>query len=367
MPPVPAPRPSRARSAAALVGLGLLLVPLVGFSSQVSVAVDGELVEGRVTSETVGDVLTDLGVEVGPYDRVVPDPATQVRQGLDIRVERAVSFTVISNRGDAQRLVAPVTTVQSALDLAGHGDARALGAVADPVWRTEVRDGHVIDLRYPVPVSITVDGATRELTTVEVTVADLLAAEGIAVAPADRVSPGPAWRIESSRVDVVIERVAQAEEVVEVELPFTQRNTRTADLEVGQSRVEQDGIAGLRRDTFLVTYVDGVEEARELLGEEVLREPVERIVAWGTKVTPGSTIWDQLAWCESRGNWAIDGPLYDGGLQFHPTTWNSYKPAGYPDYAWQASREQQIEVAIRVQARQGWKAWPTCAAKLGLL
>ena len=35
-------------------------------------------------------------------------------------------------------------------------------------------------------------------------------------------------------------------------------------------------------------------------------------------------------------------------------------------YAYQASREQQITVAERVLASQGWGAWPACSAKLGL-
>ncbi|MEY3019773.1 MAG: Resuscitation-promoting factor Rpf2 precursor [Actinomycetota bacterium] len=367
MPPIPAPRPSRARSASALAGLGLLLVPLVGFSSQVSVAVDGQVVEGRVTSETVGDVLADLGIEVGPDDRVVPDPATPVRQGLQVSIERAVSFTVITNRPSTARITAPASSVQAALELAGHPRTRELGAVVEPVWRTEPRDGTVIRVHYPVPTSITVDGTVLEADTVSRSVAELLDEQGIVLGVADRISPALDTPILSQRVDVVVERVETTEEVVEVVLPFTSRDTRTAELEVGQSRVEQEGASGLRLDTFAVVYVDGIEESRTLLDEELVRPPVERVVAWGTRVTAGSTIWDELAMCESRGNWAIDGPRYDGGLQFHPSTWNSYKPAGYPEFAWQASREQQIEVAVRVQARQGWRAWPACARKLGLL
>jgi resuscitation-promoting factor RpfB len=31
-----------------------------------------------------------------------------------------------------------------------------------------------------------------------------------------------------------------------------------------------------------------------------------------------------------------------------------------------ASREEQIAVAKRVQASQGWGAWPACTSKLGI-
>lgn len=78
------------------------------------------------------------------------------------------------------------------------------------------------------------------------------------------------------------------------------------------------------------------------------------------------SVWDRLAVCESSGNWASTVGLYEGGLQFHPQTWDAYKPAGYPEAAYQASREQQILVAERVLAQQGWGAWPACSRKLGL-
>ncbi len=78
---------------------------------------------------------------------------------------------------------------------------------------------------------------------------------------------------------------------------------------------------------------------------------------------PTST-WDSLAQCESGGNWGINtGNGFAGGLQFSAGTWAAYGGTGS---AASASREQQIAVAEKVQAGQGWGAWPACAAKLGL-
>ena len=77
-----------------------------------------------------------------------------------------------------------------------------------------------------------------------------------------------------------------------------------------------------------------------------------------------TSVWDSLAQCESGGNWAIStGNGYSGGLQFSPGTWAAYGGTGS---AASASREQQIAVAEKVQAGQGWGAWPSCAAQLGL-
>ncbi|MFC0678076.1 transglycosylase family protein [Lysobacter korlensis] len=74
--------------------------------------------------------------------------------------------------------------------------------------------------------------------------------------------------------------------------------------------------------------------------------------------------WDAIAQCESSGNWHIDtGNGYYGGLQFLPATWKAFGGKGNPA---KASKAQQIAVAERVLKVQGWNAWPTCSARLGL-
>ena len=77
--------------------------------------------------------------------------------------------------------------------------------------------------------------------------------------------------------------------------------------------------------------------------------------------------WDRLAQCESGGNWAINtGNGFHGGLQFAPSTWAGFGGTQFAPTADQATREQQIYVAEKVLASQGWGAWPACSAKLGL-
>ncbi|OSC39488.1 resuscitation-promoting factor RpfA, partial [Mycobacterium decipiens] len=71
--------------------------------------------------------------------------------------------------------------------------------------------------------------------------------------------------------------------------------------------------------------------------------------------------WDQVARCESGGNWSINtGNGYLGGLQFTQGTWASHGGGEYAPSAQLASREQQIAVAERVLATQGRGAWPVC-------
>jgi hypothetical protein len=81
----------------------------------------------------------------------------------------------------------------------------------------------------------------------------------------------------------------------------------------------------------------------------------------------GTSVWDDLARCESGGNWAINtGNGYYGGLQFSHGTWLAYGGGEFAEYPHQATREEQIIVAERLRAARGYAPWPACRAKLGL-
>lgn len=91
-------------------------------------------------------------------------------------------------------------------------------------------------------------------------------------------------------------------------------------------------------------------------------------LAYGVLAAPMASaapdsVWDKLAQCESSGNWSINtGNGFYGGLQFTPSTWRAFGGKGMPH---QASRAEQIAVAERTLATQGWNAWPSCSRKIG--
>ncbi len=90
------------------------------------------------------------------------------------------------------------------------------------------------------------------------------------------------------------------------------------------------------------------------------------VVAPQATAAPDSD-WDKLAQCESGGNWSINtGNGYYGGLQFSYGTWLAYGGGEFAPTANLATREQQIIVAERTLAAQGWGAWPACSARYGL-
>ena len=96
------------------------------------------------------------------------------------------------------------------------------------------------------------------------------------------------------------------------------------------------------------------EEARIRAAEDNARQWVAPNTTSSSRVATGN-VWDDLAQCESGGDWAINtGNGYSGGLQITGTA-----AAGM-------TREEQIAWAEQILARQGWNAWPSCSRQLGL-
>jgi len=109
----------------------------------------------------------------------------------------------------------------------------------------------------------------------------------------------------------------------------------------------------------------------KLTGRSLLRLAVAGAVAVGAPVAVAgnasaadNSVWDAVAQCESGGNWNTNtGNGYYGGLQFSQSTWQAFGGTGS---AAAASKSQQIAVAEKVLAAQGWNAWPSCSKKVGV-
>ncbi|WP_438487182.1 transglycosylase family protein [Streptomyces sp. S186] len=81
---------------------------------------------------------------------------------------------------------------------------------------------------------------------------------------------------------------------------------------------------------------------------------------------PSGTDWDQIAACESSGDWHINtGNGYHGGLQISPATWRAYGGERYAPRADLATRDEQIAIGERIVQDRGLSPWPNCGRMAG--
>ncbi len=69
-------------------------------------------------------------------------------------------------------------------------------------------------------------------------------------------------------------------------IPFEKTTAESSLYDKGTTQVTTPGVDGEKTLTYKVTYVDGVETARELLKEEISKAPVSEVTSVGTYVKP---------------------------------------------------------------------------------
>ncbi|ANS26667.1 Resuscitation-promoting factor RpfB [Rhodococcus opacus] len=331
----------------------------------VTLDVDGETISLGTMASDVGGALDDAGYTVSERDAVAPAADASLSDGDTVVLRRAreIDLTV-----DGQ----PKTVWTTALTV---DDALKQFELADDVHVSASRserlplEGTALEVVNAKLVKV-VDGGAP-LTDVRLaapTVGALLAANGAPLEQADTVvPPADAPVVEGAEIHVTRDRTETRTET----LPIAPPENRVEDpaLDKGKTVVENPGVPGERTVTASVKTVNGVEAGRQELSSQVLREPAPALVKVGVKelAISNASTWDSIAHCEATGNWAINtGNGFFGGLQFTQSTWEAFGGSQYAARADLASREQQISVAEKVQAAQGWGAWPACTSKLGL-
>jgi uncharacterized protein YabE (DUF348 family) len=368
------------KSRGALVALAtIVLLAVAGttwgysqLSTSVTLSLDGESKEVSTTGDTVADVLEAEGIEVGEHDIVAPSPDEQIDEGSRINVKfgRPLELAV---DGDEQTVWVTSTHVAAAL---GEIGSRFLGADLSISRSAGIgRDGMRLEVVTPKKLDVKVGDkkvVTRELTAL--TAKDALKEMGVKVEKRDLVKPGPKAVLEDGDKVVFTDIRVVTKRVKAESIGFSTVERPDGSMFEGETETVRSGEAGVRDVTYRLTYRNGELVTTKVVRQKVLENPIDAIVRVGTKEEPvapttnfasGGTVWDQIAACESGGNWAINtGNGYYGGLQFSLGTWQSYGGPGYPH---QQSRETQIAIAEKVRAATGgYGSWPHCSQSLGL-
>ncbi len=340
-------------------------------NKSVTLSVDGQSSQVRTSADTVGALLKSKGIEVTSHDVVAPNLDAKVAEGTRVAVKfgRQVTFTI---DGAEHTIWTTATTVDEAL--------RALaidlfGAELSASRSSGIgRQGLTIIIATEKTIVIIDAGKKRTITTTGQTLADALAAAKITVDHDDKLSASPDTRLVDG-TKFTFTRVDIKSMTKKVKVDFDTTRKKTSSLNKGVTKIDTRGVSGIRAVTYKLVRHNGEIVKRTKIKSKLLKKPVTEVILVGTKTvsrssgsssssTPSGSVWDKLAECESGGNWSINtGNGYYGGLQFSLSTWRAYGGSGYPH---QASREEQIRIAKKLQAAAGWGSWPACSSKLGL-
>ena len=271
----------------ALVLLGLVGGSVAYFAAQKSLTltVDGQAREIRTYAATVGEVLADEGLQTQSHDVVLPDAESTVADGDSVVVNRARPLTLTVD-GVSREVYVTALSVDEALAQLGY---RAEGLVVSASRSERLPlDGMALSITTPKDVTLVVDGQERVVTTTAATAGDLLAEQGVTLGETDRTSLYPRQPLLGG-MRLQVYRVQVSEVPVTEVLDYERVETQDPDALEGEETVTQQGVEGERVTTFRVTVTDGVETGREQLSTTVTREPVDKLVTVGTKERPAAS------------------------------------------------------------------------------
>ena len=369
------PKNSAAKRVAVGTVAGAVLVGGAGTAlasqKQITVDVNGEETNVRTYAADVAGVLQSAGVDVDPQDLVYPAPGEKISRGDTVTVRTAKPVAVVVD-GVAQQITSTASTVGELLEEAGVTSAAGVDIDRDET----VTEGLNVDVTTPKIVALRDGGNLTYVSAAAKTVGDLLSARGVTFDSDDRLNHALADAIVPG-MEIVLDRVNTIDrpETVAVEEPAEYIDDDTLD--EGTEEVREEGVQGEKQIIHRTVTVNGVVESEGVAEEKETKKGKPAVIARGTKqagntgaaapAVANGSVWDAIAACESGGNWSINtGNGYHGGLQFNPGTWAAYGGTAFAPTADLATREQQIAIAERTQAAQGWGAWPACTARLGL-
>ena len=361
-------------SAALTLGLVVGTVAYASARKSVTVSIDGKEHTVSTSAGTVADVLDDEGIYLGQHDAVAPSPSSKIDDGTRIAVSfgRALKLNV---DGQKQTYWTTATTVDDALNQVGQ--RISAGSDLSASRSSSIgRDGINLVISTPKDIVLKVGSHKKKaVTTTGLTVTEALLDQGVKLGD-DRVTPKRNATIDDG-AKIFVTRILSKKSIVTESIPFGTVVRDDPSMFTDQSRVVREGKAGAANVTYKIVRANGEVVRKRELERVLLSAPVAKVEAQGTKSRPtppapapsptGDSVWDAIAACESGGNWATStGNGYYGGLQFSAGTWTASGGGAYAPTANLASREEQIAIAEKVQAAQGWGAWPACSAEAGV-
>ncbi len=333
--------------------LPILLLLAACQSETASVALlDGEqIVTLSASGRTPAAWLAEAGITLGEADRLLylgaeiqPQEPLPAARSYTLVIRRAVNLTLVTPQGTRSLQTAAVSVGQA---LREAGLELYAADRLDPPAETPLTGDLSVVYQPGRELTIRADGVERRLRSAAATVGEALAEAGIPLVGLDYAIPPEDDPLpEDGNLRVV--RVREEVVLTQISLPYETRTELTPQLELDQQEIIQVGEPGLAVSRTRIRYEDGVETARIVEAETVVRPPRDQVTGYGTQVVVRTAVVDGIT---------IE---YWRSLQVYVT---SYAPCGgytvYPCYYYTSSRKPvQIGVVGVVRSwyylMQGW-------------
>ncbi|MBQ3271499.1 G5 domain-containing protein [Candidatus Saccharibacteria bacterium] len=201
-----------------------------------------------------------------------------------------IHYVTIYDQGKKLTIKTDAVTVADALSRA-HFEI-ATTDIVEPGLTTLINDGNFhINIYRSRPVIVS-DGTTKKrLETASYDPITIARDAGFSVYDGDEVNMVANTNFLEAGISTAYEITRNGGRTVteEIAIPFEEEIVKDYTLPLGENKTEQIGEDGLRVVKYKVEFIDGAEVKRELISDDIVKEPVKRIVREGARGTTSSS------------------------------------------------------------------------------
>ncbi|AZB44707.1 DUF348 domain-containing protein [Bacillus sp. FJAT-42376] len=269
-----------------VMGTGTAFGTYEGTKDEITVSVNGNEEKIRTHADTVGDLFSELDIDVRDQDQLSHSENTKLDSSMNIVYESALPVRLDDN-GNEKTVWTTADTVdgmlkEEGIKLSSHDQIR-------PAPDTKITDQLSLSINRAFELTMNVGGKEKKVWTTSTTVADFLKNQKIRLNPSDKVEPRLDDTLQANDA-VTVKRVEKVTDVVEEPLDFAVVKKNDSNLERGKQKVVEEGEKGSRKIHFAVVKENGKVISRRAVKEEMVKESKDRIVAVGTKARKAAPV-----------------------------------------------------------------------------
>lgn len=255
---------------------------------EVTIIIDGVERQLQTPLKNPWDILTSAGIALDAADKIWVNSALAdsaalpdwTVPALQIKIRRAIGLTVI-DEGVEFHLVTAADNIGAALEDAGI--ALHPTDQATPALDSLPSAGMTVVIKRAQPLKLLVDGVTIDARSNAALVGDALVELNAPLFGLDYVRP-PAETAVSAGMTIEIVRVTEDIVSESEAIDFAVKSQLDDSLDLDDLAVLQEGRAGTQENRYRVRYENGIEAARELIESVVVEAPMEKIIAYGSRI-----------------------------------------------------------------------------------
>lgn len=247
--------------------------------TEVVIAADGDVQTIKTHISTVGELLDDLGIDVGQYDALSHGENAKIVDGMKIEYD-AANKVLLTIDGETEEYFTPASTVGEFFQQEGFTFSEH-----DKISHNNIEvvtEDMEITVTKAYEVTVNDGDKEKKVWTTGGTVKELLQRNNIPFTKSDKIKPGLKKDVKEDTKVTIIHVEKKQEEVTE-DIPYQTEEKEDSTLEKGQTKVVSEGEEGELVKTIEVTYENGKEIDREVIAEDVKKESENKVIAIGTK------------------------------------------------------------------------------------